>query len=264
VQVDWLKGHAVDDVPPGYLVPVAYLWTRTVTCKNPHCHATVPLLKQTWLCKKQDRYVALKVVAPKGKKQVHFEVFEARSEKALGFDPEAGSKGGNATCPFCGTVADAGYIQEMGKSRSVGSQLLCVVCRHPQRKGLRFITYDALPDKLLLAEETINARITQVCSASRLTTPEELIGTERPSPNARGLTAPTRHGLLHFSDLFNKRQLLSLLTQCQAVLRVADEMRAAGYDDHATRAVCAYLGILVDRMADRGSACCRWDPSGLR
>ena len=52
--------------PPGFLMPVAYLWTRTVTCKNPNCGATVPLVKQTWLCKKEDRYVALKMIAPKG------------------------------------------------------------------------------------------------------------------------------------------------------------------------------------------------------
>ena len=46
-------------------MPVAYLWTRVVTCKNPTCKATVPLLRQTWLCKKSDQYVALKMVAPK-------------------------------------------------------------------------------------------------------------------------------------------------------------------------------------------------------
>jgi putative DNA methylase len=49
----------------GFLTPVAYLWTRTVQCKNPHCGATVPLVRQTWLCKKTNRYVALKLVAPK-------------------------------------------------------------------------------------------------------------------------------------------------------------------------------------------------------
>lgn len=36
----------------GNLTPVAYLWTRTVKCKNPACNAVVPLVKQTWLCKK--------------------------------------------------------------------------------------------------------------------------------------------------------------------------------------------------------------------
>jgi putative DNA methylase len=32
---------------------VAYLWARTVTCKN--CRATIPLLKTRWLCKKGPR-----------------------------------------------------------------------------------------------------------------------------------------------------------------------------------------------------------------
>jgi len=49
--------------PPGYLTPVAYLWTRTVRCKNPSCGATVPLVKQTWLCKKKGRYIALKMIS---------------------------------------------------------------------------------------------------------------------------------------------------------------------------------------------------------
>jgi putative DNA methylase len=77
------------------LTPVAYLWTRTVRCKNPSCGATVPLVRQTWLCKKPGRYVALKMIAPKGAKQVRFEVVESATEKGLSFDPAGFSKGGN-------------------------------------------------------------------------------------------------------------------------------------------------------------------------
>jgi len=36
---------------------VAYLWARTVTCKN--CRATVPLFKTRWLCKKANKRVLL-------------------------------------------------------------------------------------------------------------------------------------------------------------------------------------------------------------
>jgi len=36
------------------LTPVAYLWTRTVRCKNPDCGGTVPLARQTWLAKKEN------------------------------------------------------------------------------------------------------------------------------------------------------------------------------------------------------------------
>jgi len=41
IQTDWLKEHDTDDVPAGYLMPVAYLWTRTVICKNPNCRASL-------------------------------------------------------------------------------------------------------------------------------------------------------------------------------------------------------------------------------
>ena len=36
---------------------VAYLWARTVTCKN--CRATIPLLKTRWLCKKDNKRIRL-------------------------------------------------------------------------------------------------------------------------------------------------------------------------------------------------------------
>ena len=39
---------------------VAYLWARTVRCKN--CRAVVPLLKTRWLCKKQNKRVLLTMI----------------------------------------------------------------------------------------------------------------------------------------------------------------------------------------------------------
>ncbi|MCZ7543289.1 MAG: hypothetical protein M5R40_06995 [Anaerolineae bacterium] len=55
------------------LTPVAYLWTRTVTCPNPACGATVPLYRQTWLCKKKGRYVALRATPDRETMRVHFQ-----------------------------------------------------------------------------------------------------------------------------------------------------------------------------------------------
>jgi putative DNA methylase len=95
----------------------------------------MPLVKQTWLCKKKGQYVAMRMVASVGEKRVRFEVVAARTEADLCFDPAGFSKGGNATCLFCGTVADSDYVQAQGMQRQVGSQLLAVVCRRPQRSG---------------------------------------------------------------------------------------------------------------------------------
>lgn len=77
-------------VPTGYLSPVAYLWTRTVRCKNPSCGATVPLVRQTWLCKKSGgkrndpKYAAIKIHADHERKDIRFTAVEAGSEASLG------------------------------------------------------------------------------------------------------------------------------------------------------------------------------------
>ncbi|MCL6546480.1 MAG: DUF1156 domain-containing protein, partial [Bryobacteraceae bacterium] len=138
-------GAKKESVPPGFLVPVAYLWTRTVRCKNPTCGATVPLVRQTWLCKKKDRYVALKMIAPKGKKQVRFEVVESRTEKGLGFDPAGFSKGGNATCPFCRTVADSDYVKAEGCAKRLGNQLMAVAATRSTTAGKLYLSRPDLP-----------------------------------------------------------------------------------------------------------------------
>ena len=78
-----------------------------MTCKNPFWYG-VPLVKQTWLCKKKGRYVALENCRTTGEETGPFEVVQAPSEKGLGFNPSIGSKGGSATCHFSGTVADSG------------------------------------------------------------------------------------------------------------------------------------------------------------
>lgn len=250
-----------DDVPPGYLVPVAYLWTRTVRCKNPSCGATVPLVKQTWLCKKKGgkkspgRYVALKVIAPSGEKKVRFEVAEAMTEKGLGFDPSIGSKGGNATCPFCGTVADATYVQRLGKEKSVGMDLMAVVCTHPNSKRKTYISSCEIPQRLLPDAEAIRVRLDEVCKQTGLTKPYEKISDLRPSPNARGLSAVTRHGIGTFGDLFTVRQLLCLMTFCKVLQQ---EPWNNSTDARQSKAVTTLLASLIDKIADYGSTFCRW------
>jgi putative DNA methylase len=166
VQSDWLKEHASNDVPAGYLMPVAYLWTRTVTCKNPSCCATIPLVRHTWLCKKANRYVAMKIVAPKGEKQVRFQVEEASSEKGFGFDPSVGSTAGNATCSFCTNVADSEYVQREGIGGRIGMQMMAVVCSRPGYKGKVYLAVDSATLETV-RNANIRERIEMVASPRR-------------------------------------------------------------------------------------------------
>jgi putative DNA methylase len=163
-----------DAVPPGYLVPVAYLWTRTVRCKNPACGATVPLVRQTWLCKKSGRYVALNMIAPKGGKQVRFEVVESTTETGLGFDPAGFSKAGNATCPFCGTVADSDYVKEEACSKRLTHRLMAIVGSRSNGDGKVYLSPTGIPNGTE-DEAGILERLEHIASQCGISVPGEVL-----------------------------------------------------------------------------------------
>ncbi|UKL14275.1 DUF1156 domain-containing protein [Dissulfurimicrobium hydrothermale] len=284
VQSEMWQSSDKESIPPGYLMPVAYLWTRTVRCKNPACGATVPLVRQTWLCKKKDRYVALRMIAPKGEKRVRFEVMESRTEKGLGFDPAGFSKGGNATCPFCGTVADSDYVKLEGQAGRMGRQMMAIVCTRPGKQGKVYLSADDYPE-FAPDDKAIRKRIEALCRRTGLTVPNEPMDTNDPTTVAgRGF------GIKTFSELFTPRQMLCLLTfaAClralthrQAAVREAyqtmvgqagstgfqpvnqstGKMPVAPMDEERAKAVVTYLATALNREAEDSSSLCRWNPN---
>jgi putative DNA methylase len=242
-----------EEVPPDYLVPVAYLWTRTVTCKNPTCKATMPLVKQTWLCKKANRYVALKVIAPKGEKRVRFEVVESPTEKGLGFDPEAGSKGGNATCPFCGTVANSEYVKEEGNAGRLAFQAMAIALSGSGRKGKVYFSGEKMLG-LVPDGANVQERIDRLGKAIGLTSPNEPIIND-----AKGALFCVLYGLKTWGDVFSPRQTLCLLTFAAAVRRAETEMTTAGLSGDRVKGIVTYLAGMVDKLADFNSVQCTWN-----
>ncbi|MEX2167738.1 MAG: DUF1156 domain-containing protein [Pirellulales bacterium] len=229
----------------GQLTPVAYLWTRTVRCKNPSCGATVPLARQTWLCKRPKRFVALRLVAVKGAKVVRFERVEGTRETDINFDPSSLSRAGNATCPFCGTVADSDYVMAQGCNDRIGQQLMAVACLNPSGPGKLYLSANELDADY--SNDAIRNRQKRLCEQSGLSCPAEPISPLRPSPNARGLSGLTRYGINRFDKLFTDRQQLLLLSLCAAVRQIESS-------DERGRAVCAFLALLVGRVANQNCA----------
>ena len=241
----------------GFLTPVAYLWTRTVRCKNPACGATVPMVKQTWLCKKKDRFVAMRVVAPQGEKCVRFEVVEAHTESGLGFDPEAHSKGGNATCPFCGSVADVDYVKAEGCSKRMGIQPMSVVSVRVGRAGKVYLSADNT-QTCFPPEELLGRRLQKLCSETRITVP-----TERVEPNPRSMDTHL-FGLTTWADHFTTRQLLGQIGFLQGIREAEGEMRRLSFDPGQIEAIVAMLACAVDKLADFNSTLSTLKPGGGR
>ena len=199
------------------LVPVAYLWTRTVKCPNPSCGADVPLVRQTWLCKKKKKYVALEVIPNQETKKVEFKVVEATTAKDLGFDPSTGSSRGSSTCRHCATTFKNDHVKAEGKAGRIAHQLMSIVCTTPGKRGKTYLSatdfQQYIPD-----EEAIKQRLEKLCQDSGLTIPDE------PVKVWSGVFNAPLYGLDNFGKLFTSRQLLSLMTFVKWVRLAYQEM----------------------------------------
>ncbi|CAD5983120.1 DUF1156 domain-containing protein [Planktothrix agardhii] len=238
------------------LTPVAYLWTRTVKCPNPSCGATVPLVRQTWLCKKNKKYVALQVIPNYDTKKVEFKVFESTTENGLGFDPNSGSTRGNSICRHCGTtVPSKPYIQDQGKAGKIGQQLMAIVCTTDGEKGKTYLsgtTYKHyLPDDFAIAK-----RLEKIVEETGINTPDE------PVKVWSGVFNAPLYGLDKFEKLFTSRQLLSLMTFVKWVKLAHQEMLQQGYEEELAKAIVTYLCLGIGKVLDRLSALGVWYTGG--
>jgi len=235
------------------LTPVAYLWTRTVKCPNPACGAQVPLMRQTWLCKKKDKYVALRTIPNHETKRVEFEVVESRTEQGLGFNPSLGSARGTSICRHCGATVKSEVVKAQGKAGKLGQQLTTIVCTTPGERGKTYLSGDDyqhyVPD-----DAEIQVRLETLCQETGLTVPNEPI-----------FSADTRaffthlYGLDTFGKLFTPRQLLALMTFVKWVRLAHQKMVQQGYEEEFGKAVSTYLGLLSSKLTNQFSSLCTWD-----
>jgi len=231
-------------VPAGYLVPVAYLWTRLVPCKNPTCGAEVPMLRHTWLCKRLGRFVAMKVVKAPKHKRVRFTIVESDREDGFDFEPSAFSKGGNATCPFCGTVADSEYVKRMGQDRGFGVQPTAIMCVRPGKTGKVYIPFDNAAN---LDEET-NRRLADIYRRFKLTPPTEPL-----EANPRSFDIQ-RYGFTQWRAAFTERQNLLHLTIAEQMRATLPEIERVIGDRDRTHALYTCVALSFSRLVTQHNA----------
>jgi adenine-specific DNA methylase len=230
---------------------VAYLWARTVTCKN--CRATIPLLKTRWLSKKDTkRVLAQPVPAAQGgiefRLMHHAPVVGGNTAQKREHDRRIGagtmSRAG-AKCLHCETIQTHEDIQVAATCGNWSSMIVAVVVDGPIGKEYREVTQ---------AEVQAFARSTER-EFPPLTEP---ISPIRPSPNAIGLSGLTRYGITSFGRAFNGRQVSSMQAFVEATRAAMPVLRSI-YDETVTQAVFAYLSAALDRLTDRNSTLCHWN-----
>lgn len=263
----WLKAHVAEQLAPFYPrvnggTPVAYLWARTVRCEGPGCGLAIPLVRSTWLANKGTRKTALKISASPDRSRIDIEIVSGASASAA----EGTIKKGAATCPSCGyTTANPRVRAQLGTRRggTRDARLLAVVVETNGEAGRTYRLPTAADVHALEGVGEAVARLEAKGGGLQgvVAVPDEPIPSERPSPNARGLSAVTRMGIHTFGDLFTERQTLSLLTLIDGLRGLPAQIEASGVDPTLARAVTTCLGLLVSKQVDRGCSLCRWDTS---
>lgn len=263
----WVLERARKDLERFYPVidgkpTVAYLWARTVKCKN--CRAEIPLLKTRWLCKKDDKRVLLTMKPKKDKSAVEFAI--QKDVPVLGGNPaqrrEHDKKVGQGTmsrsgawCPVCGQPGTVAMgledIRQEGLAGRLNTVMTAVVVDGPNRKEYRLPALEEV-GRAAEAEKELN----RVFAEIPFGLPQE--------PTPKGGSGASRafsvdgYGFDKWSTLFTPRQLLALGTFVRYTHAVRDAMRAEKYTSDWAEVLNGVLACVIDKMLDYENTACTW------
>jgi putative DNA methylase len=242
---------------------VAYLWARTVTCKN--CRATVPLLKTRWLCKKEKKRVTLTMEPNAEKTGVVFGIWndvpvgKGSAAKRREYDKQIGAgtiSGSGATCPCCGTIITREDLQQAGLRRELGTMMTAVIVEGEQGKEYRLPCKD---EQQLATEAAKN--LAAVFAEIPYGLPEESIPQGSSRSGGGSSFTVSLYGMTRWGELFTSRQLLALGTFVKYTRAVSQCMEIQDYDTEWEEAVISYLAVGIDKLADYIASLCTWHVS---
>jgi adenine-specific DNA methylase len=250
----WIKKQAEKQLSEFYpkdpdgATPIAYLWARMITCEGPSCGAKVPLLRTL----KLNSNDSLRVLPDRKKKFVELELIHKAKKNG-----EGTVRSGAATCPVCGFTTSAARVKIQLIAQHGGankSRIVAVYTGNGERRRFR------LPDRNdTKAFDQATKKAKRILAKNPEAFPTEEINPIRPYANTRGLSAVTRIGCSTFSDLYNLRQALSIIT----FYRILDTLQtdSANADKEFSTALKTALALAINRAVSQNTSVSRWDSS---
>jgi len=249
---------------PDGSIPVGYIWARTVKCHNPACGAEIPLMRQTWLAKKESKQVALKIIPLEN--EIEFDIVEGA---AIDFDPGEGTVArARVICPCCSSGLTDKEVRKQFQEGRAGQRMVAVVLHHPNRQGK---TYRLATEKDMEvfweAEGYLGQKREELWDKWGFEPlPDEIITTPNGKEYEPGglfynFTPVVLYSMTKWGDLFNPRQKLALITFADEVRQAHKLMLEEGYEEEYARAVATYLALGMDMVAVASNTLCRWESS---
>lgn len=275
---DWVLKEAKAEIgrfyaaEPDGSIPIAYIWVRTIPCQNPTCGAEIPLMRQFWLAKKEGKNVYIFPYA--AGKEVRFKIVGSGYEPIPhGFNPENGTIAkAVVTCPICGGVIDDKTTRRLFRMNKANQRIVAVVTSRINSSGKQYRI--ARNEDLLIfqaaAEYLKEKRMKLITQWGVDPVPDEFIHTPdnqeyRPGGILYNFTPVLLYGMTKWSDLFNSRQKLALITFIEKVKMAYEKILDVEHlDQNYAEALVSYLAMGIDRLVDFGSSLCLLNPTGGR
>jgi putative DNA methylase len=242
---------------------IAYLWARTIPCKN--CGFTIPLLKTKSLSKKTRAFLRLDTQPDPNNPSGHAPLITVHPHEPEHTDPKrrkahnaqlgAGTISRKGTrCPHCHTPMTTEDIRLRAKQGHLGYLMTAVVVQGPSGKEFRA----PRPEELAAAQRAQETYL-QAFDDIPLGLPTE------PTPKA-GMGASRAfsvdgYGIDQWHKLFCHRQLLALSVWLKSVRALMGPLASFYKGNLWVEAIYALMCIKFDRLLDRCSTLCRPDPS---
>ena len=232
--------------------PLGYFWARTIGCINSDCRSEIPLVRQLWLRRSDDRKIALRMIPRRKEKRVDFEIAEGHS---FDYDPTNGTmRYGSVECPVCKTSMSGEYIKAQSNKGNVRFRLLALATSAENGKTYRIAKEQDRADYQSASEEL--KKLMREAGSTPIV-PDEEISRDWP----RTILLPL-YGFNKWGQLFNDRQLLCLSSLTLEVKAAYKEILKENGDPEYSKAVATYLALAIDRLANQNSTQCVWVTNG--
>jgi adenine-specific DNA methylase len=230
--------------------PAVYFWCRTMHCPDPACGREIPLVSSRWFSNSPRRRAWIEFHTTRT--AISITVHTSGTPSG---DPSLGTiKASSATCPACGASATPTEVRAYGKKVGFGAQLYAVLDIDGHNRGYRVPSGAEIDGAFVEAA----SRLANLPALDDGTTG---IPDERITRSQFRILRSLVYGIDTFAGMFNTRQLYVLGRLAQAVREAHAEMLIRGLDADYAGALATYLGLAVDRIADRNSSFCGWDVS---
>jgi putative DNA methylase len=228
-------GDLYPTIPQGE--PVAWLWSRTISCPNPMCRTTVPLFSSPILSKQPGREASIEPVVEG--KDIHFIVHTGKNALERGRSVKVKGARARFECLACSQAIGEKELRDAGNDHTMGLQLMAVCIDEPHGGGRTFLAPDAVGDPV--TEPTIPDDLSEL-----------KIGENRKN------FSPPLYGLPRQIDLYTSRQLAVLAAFADEVSGIAEQVKKDEGDDRQAKAVASVLGLCIGKLAQGNSTLTRW------